>query len=68
MSIPIRNLPLIQKLGPVIAAAICCRIEAVITEEEKQRIEALDLANDPEVAPKPWFAPCVGNWGAGNGG
>jgi lysine-N-methylase len=36
----------------------CCRrMEGVITEEEKQRIEALDLADDPEVAPKPWFAP-----------
>jgi lysine-N-methylase len=34
----------------------CCRIEAVITDEEKRRIEALDLANDPEVGPKPWFA------------
>jgi lysine-N-methylase len=30
-------------------------MEGVITEEEKHRIEALDLANDPEVAPKPWF-------------
>jgi len=29
----------------------------VITDEEKERIEALNLANDPEVAPKPWFAP-----------
>jgi lysine-N-methylase len=35
----------------------CCRIEAVITDLEKHRIEALDLANDPEVAPRPWFAP-----------
>ena len=32
-------------------------MEAVITDEEKHRIEALDLANDPEVAPKPWFSP-----------
>ena len=32
-------------------------MEGVITDEEKHRIEALDLANDPEVAPKPWFAP-----------
>jgi len=32
-------------------------MEGVITDEEKRRIEALDLANDPEVAPKPWFAP-----------
>ena len=31
-------------------------MEGVITDEEKHRIEALDLANDPEVAPKPWFA------------
>ena len=36
----------------------------MITDEEKHRIEALDLANDPEVAPKPWFAP-VG-WGSKN--
>jgi lysine-N-methylase len=36
----------------------CCRrLEGLITDEEKHRIEALDLANDPEVAPKPWFAP-----------
>jgi lysine-N-methylase len=35
----------------------CCRtLEGIITDEEKHRIEALDLANDPEVAPKPWFA------------
>ncbi len=35
----------------------CCRrLVGVVTDEEKQRIEALDLANDPEVAPKPWFA------------
>jgi hypothetical protein len=35
----------------------CCRIEAVITDREKQDIEMLDVANDPEVAPKPWFPP-----------
>ncbi len=29
----------------------------MITDEEKHRIEALDLTNDHEVAPKPWFAP-----------
>jgi lysine-N-methylase len=38
------------------ACGDCCRmLEAVITDEEKRRIEALDLANDPEVAPLPWF-------------
>lgn len=29
----------------------------LITDEEKRRIEALDLANDPKVAPGPWFKP-----------
>jgi len=33
----------------------------VITSEEKRRIESLDLANDTEVAPKPWFAPVGGS-------
>ena len=28
----------------------------MITDEEKRRIEALDLAKDPEVAARPWFA------------
>jgi len=41
----------------------CCRIEAVITDEEKRRIEALDLASDPEVAPQPWVVPASqGSW------
>jgi lysine-N-methylase len=39
-------------------------MEGVITDEEKRRIEALDLANDPEVAPRPWFAPA--GWGSKN--
>ncbi len=56
MSVPIRNLPVMQNWD-CHSCSDCCRIEAVITEEEKRRIEALDLANDPEVAPKPWFAP-----------
>ena len=63
MSVPLRNLPLIQNWD-CHGCSDCCRIEAVITDEEKRRIEALDLANDPEVAPQPWFAP-VG-WGSKN--
>jgi lysine-N-methylase len=31
-------------------------MDVVITAEEKRRIEALDLAGDPEVGAKPWFA------------
>ena len=56
MSFPLRNLPVMQNWD-CHSCSDCCRIEAVITDEEKQRIESLDLVNDPEVAPKPWFAP-----------
>ncbi len=45
------------------ACSDCCRIEAVITDEEKRRIEALDLVDDAEVAPKPWFARTGGGPG-----
>ncbi len=40
-------------------------MDAVITDEEKARIEALDLADDPQVGAKPWFKRArrgVGNW------
>jgi len=56
MSVPLRGLPLLQNWD-CHSCSDCCRIEAVITDEEKRRLEALPLANDPEVAPKPWFAP-----------
>jgi len=61
MSVPLRNLPVMQNWD-CHSCSDCCRLVVVITDEEKRRIEALDLANDPEVAPKPWFAP-VG-WGS----
>src|SRR4029450_386250 len=54
MSLPLRNLPVMQNWD-CRGCSDCCRIEAVITDEEKLRIEGLDLANDPEVAPEPWF-------------
>src|SRR5579884_3255135 len=54
MSIPVRNLPLIQNWD-CHSCGHCCRIEAVVTDEEKRRIEGLGLAGDPEVAPGPWF-------------
>ena len=56
MSFPLRNLPVMQNWD-CHSCSDCCRIEAVITDEEKHRIEALDLAGNPEVAPGPWFAP-----------
>jgi lysine-N-methylase len=57
MSVPIRNLPVMQNWDCQSCGDCCRHLEGVITDEEKHRIEALDLANDPEVAPKPWFAP-----------
>jgi lysine-N-methylase len=64
MSFPLRDLPVMQNWDCQ-SCTDCCRIEAVITDDEKRRIEAFDLANDPEVAPKPWFAPAhqgPGKW------
>ncbi len=62
MSSPVKNLPVMQNWD-CHACGDCCRIDAVVTDQEKLRIEALDLATDPEVAPKPWFTPA--NRGAG---
>ncbi len=57
MATPIRNLPVMQNWSCHSCGDCCRRLEGVITDEEKHRIEALDLANDPDVAPKPWFVP-----------
>ena len=57
MSFPVRNLPVMQSWDCHTCGDCCRRMEGVITDEEKRRIEALDLANDPAVGPKPWFAP-----------
>ncbi len=58
---PIKNLPVAQNWDCHSCGDCCRRMEAVITDEEKRRIEALDLADDPEVAPKPWFRPASGD-------
>lgn len=57
MSLPLKNLPVVQNWDCQSCGDCCHRFEGVITDEEKRRIEALDLADDPEVAPKPWFTP-----------
>ncbi len=54
MSLPLRNLPVMQNWDCE-GCSDCCRIEAVITDEEKKRIEGLGLADDPQVASMPWF-------------
>jgi lysine-N-methylase len=54
MTIPIRNLPLVQNWD-CHSCSDCCRIEAPVSIEEKDRIEALDLGDDPEIGPRPWF-------------
>ncbi len=56
MSLPIRKLPVIQNWD-CHSCGDCCRLVVVITDEEKRRIEELNPANDPEVAPEPWWAP-----------
>jgi lysine-N-methylase len=54
MTIPIRNLPVLQNWD-CHSCTDCCRIEAVVSAEEKRRIENLDLVNDVEIAVGPWF-------------
>jgi lysine-N-methylase len=54
MALPIRNLPVLQNWD-CHGCSDCCRIEAVVSEQDKQRIEKLDLADDPEIARGPWF-------------
>ena len=55
MALPIRNLPLVQNWDCHSCGDCCRQLEAVITEEEKQRLEKLDLAGDSEIAAGPWF-------------
>jgi lysine-N-methylase len=54
VAIPIRNLPVLQNWD-CHSCSDCCRIEAAVGDDEKLRIEKLDLADDPEIAPGPWF-------------
>lgn len=63
MAFPLRELPLMQNWDCQGCGDCCRRLGAVITDEEKRRIEAMDLANDPEVAPGPWFAKSGGGPG-----
>ncbi len=54
MTLPLRNLPVLQNWD-CHSCVDCCRIEAVVGDQEKQRIEKLDLAGDAEIASAPWF-------------
>jgi lysine-N-methylase len=55
MTLPLRSLPVLQNWD-CHACGDCCReLEAVITEEEKCRIEGLELSGDPEIPAGPWF-------------
>lgn len=63
MSFPLRDLPVMQNWDCHTCGDCCHRMKAVITDEEKRRIEALDLVGDPDVAAKPWFARAgSGKW------
>ncbi|HZZ78637.1 MAG TPA: YkgJ family cysteine cluster protein [Gemmataceae bacterium] len=50
-----RSLPVVQNWDCHVCGDCCRELEVVATDEEKNRIEALDLANDPEIGPGPWF-------------
>jgi lysine-N-methylase len=63
MTLSVRNLPILQNWS-CHSCSDCCRIETVVTEREKQRIEALDMAGDAEVAPGPWFERRGLGWAA----
>lgn len=55
MALPIRNLPLAQNWD-CHGCGDCCRdLEVIVGTEEKQAIEALGFAGDPEIPPGPWF-------------
>lgn len=55
MTLPVRNLPVLQNWDCSSCGDCCRELEIVVSEEEKKRIEALDLANDPEIGAGPWI-------------
>ncbi|WP_165227075.1 YkgJ family cysteine cluster protein [Aquisphaera insulae] len=57
MSVPLRNLPVMQNWDCRTCGDCCRTLEGVITDEEKRRIEALIPPGDPDFAPGPWFVP-----------
>ena len=60
MTLPIRNLPLVQNWDCHSCGDCCRQLEAVITDEEKQRLEKLDLAERRRDAPGP--GSCAKGW------
>jgi lysine-N-methylase len=55
MTLPIRNLPLVQNWD-CHGCGDCCRdLEVIVSTEEKRAIEELGLAGDPELPAGPWF-------------
>lgn len=55
MTLPVRNLPVVQNWDCHVCGDCCRELEVVVNDEEKNRIEVLDLANDPEIGPGPYF-------------
>jgi lysine-N-methylase len=54
MAFPLRNLPVLQN-WECHHCSDCCRIEAPVSDSEKERLEQLGLAGEPDMAPGPWF-------------
>lgn len=55
MTLPVLNLPVLQNWDCSSCGDCCRELEIVVSDEEKKRIEALDLANDPEIGAGPWI-------------
>ena len=56
MSFPLRNLPVMQNWD-CHSCGDCCRVRGGDHRRREATHRSAGLANDPEVAPKPWFAP-----------
>ena len=55
MSLPIRNLPLVQNWDCHGCGDCCRELEVIVSTEEKHAIEELRLTGDPELPAGPWF-------------
>src|SRR5262249_61907655 len=65
MSLPIRNLPVVQNWDCHGCGDCCRELEVIVSTEEKRAIEELGLTGDPELPAGPWFKRK--GWGSGRG-
>jgi lysine-N-methylase len=61
MSLPVRHLPVVQNWDCHSCSQCCRDYDVAVTAEERQRLEAQDWSNDPEIADRPLFVR-TGPW------